>query len=171
MMEHALDSMQFADRLHRGAEDANVTILNLLFKHLEGKAYQARILFVDFSSSLDTVQPHMLARHILEQFGLSNNLVGQILYFLSDRTQRVKENGEIFEQVCSSTNCSQGYVLSPLSFILYRNICQGMRENRTIVKCADDCVILQVAVSKIRKPATVWSLRILSVGVTSLACS
>lgn len=34
--EHALDSMQFAYRAHRGVEDATITLLSILFKHLEG---------------------------------------------------------------------------------------------------------------------------------------
>lgn len=42
--EDLLDSMQFAYRAHRGAEDATITLLNLLFKHLEGSKTHARLL-------------------------------------------------------------------------------------------------------------------------------
>ncbi len=34
--EYALDPMQFAYRPHRGVKDATVTLLNLLFRHLDG---------------------------------------------------------------------------------------------------------------------------------------
>ena len=40
--EHALDPMQFTNRPHR-VEDATVTLLNLLFKHLEGNGSHARL--------------------------------------------------------------------------------------------------------------------------------
>lgn len=50
--EHALDSM-FAYRPHRKEEDAAITLLNLLFKHLEGNGSHARHLFVDFVSAFN----------------------------------------------------------------------------------------------------------------------
>ncbi len=135
--------MQFAYRPHRGVEDATVTLLNLLAKHLEGNGSHARLLFVDFSSALsfNTIQPHVLINRLLEQFTLSNNIVGWILDFLTNRTQRVRVNGTLSDQVCSSTGSPQGCVLSPLLFILYTNMCQSKWENRTILKYADDTFI------------------------------
>ncbi len=53
----------------------------------------ARLLFIDFSSAFNTIQPHILTRRLLEQFELSNNLVGWILDFLTNRTKRVRVNG------------------------------------------------------------------------------
>ncbi len=53
--EHALDPMQFAYRPHRGVEDATVTLLHLLFKHVERSGAHARILFTDFSSAFSTI--------------------------------------------------------------------------------------------------------------------
>lgn len=91
--EHALDPLQFAYRPHRGVEDATVTLLNLLFRHLDGNGTHSRLLFVDFSSAFNTIQPHILTRRLLEQFDLSNNLVGWILDSLTNRTQRVRVNG------------------------------------------------------------------------------
>lgn len=46
--EHTLNPMQFAYRPHRGVEDATVTLLNLLAKHLESNGSHARLLFVLF---------------------------------------------------------------------------------------------------------------------------
>ena len=77
--EHALDPMQFAYRPHRGVEDATVTLFNLLFKHLEGNGSHARLLFVDFSSAFNTIQPRILIGRLLELFEISNNLMGWIL--------------------------------------------------------------------------------------------
>ena len=136
--------MQFAYRPHRGVEDATVTLLHLLFKHLEGSGSHARLLFVDFSSAFNTIQPHILASRLLEQFNLGFNLVGWIVDFLTERTQRVRVNGVLSSQLCSSTGSPQGCVLSPLLFILYTNMCQSKYANRTIIKYADDSVIVSL---------------------------
>lgn len=39
--------LEFAYRPNRRVEDATGTLLNLLFKHLEGKGAHARLLFID----------------------------------------------------------------------------------------------------------------------------
>lgn len=142
--EHRLDPMQFAYRPHRGVQDATLTMLNLLLGHLDGQRTHARLLFVDFSSAFNTIQPHILIERLLDQFVLSNNLIGWILNFLTNRTQRVKVNGVLSTQMSSSTGSPQGCVLSPLLFILYTNMCQSMYENRFIIKYADDSVILSL---------------------------
>ena len=141
---HALDNMQFAYRAHRGVDDAILTLLNLLFKHLEGNKTHVKLTFIDFSSAFNTIQPHILATRLIEHFQLSQNLVGWILDFLTDRTQRVKVNGILSESLCSSTGSPQGCVLSPLLFILYTNMCRSVYENRHILKFADDTVIVSL---------------------------
>ena len=62
-----LDPLQFAYRSGRGVDDAKLFILNTLYRHLEGPQTHARILFADFSSAFNTIQPHILANlsHIL----------------------------------------------------------------------------------------------------------
>ncbi len=62
--EQALDPLQFAYRAHRGVNDATITLLNLLYKHLERSNTHARLLFIDFSSAFNTIQPHILALQI-----------------------------------------------------------------------------------------------------------
>ncbi len=57
--EQALDPLQFAYRAHRGVNDAIITLLNLLYKHLEGSNTHARLLFIDFSSAFNTIHPHI----------------------------------------------------------------------------------------------------------------
>lgn len=79
--EHALDPMQFAYRPRRGVEDATLALLHLLLKHLEGSGSHAQILFIDFSSAFNTIQPYILANRLIEQFDFCPNLVGWILDF------------------------------------------------------------------------------------------
>jgi len=118
-----------------------LTLLHLLLKHLEGSGSHAQI---DFSSAFNTIQPYILANHLIEQFDFGSSLVGWILDFLTNRTQRVKVNGALSGQLCSSTGLPQGCVLSPLLFILYTNACQTKYVNRTIIKYADDSVIVSL---------------------------
>ena len=81
-----LDPFQFAYRENRGVQDATVTLLNLLFKHLEGSKNHARLLFIDFSSAFNTIQPHVLVEKLINNFGLDLCLVGWILDFSTNKT-------------------------------------------------------------------------------------
>lgn len=78
-IERLLDPLQFAYRANRGVQDATITLLNLIYKHLEGNKNHVRLLFVDFSSAFNTIQPHLLVQKLIEKnFGLDYNLVGWI---------------------------------------------------------------------------------------------
>ena len=81
---------------------------------------------------------------LLKQFDLSNKPVGWILNFLTNRTQRVRVNGSHSDKVCASTGSPQGCMLSPLLYILHTNMCQSRCDNRTIIKYADDSVIVSL---------------------------
>lgn len=80
-LEPLLDPLQFAYRASRGVEDATATLLNLVFKHLESSKTHARLLFVDFSSAFNTIQPHILIDKLVNNFNLDFNVVGWILDF------------------------------------------------------------------------------------------
>lgn len=54
------DPLQFAYRYRKGTDDAVNSITHLILKHLEDSKAYARLLFVDFSSAFNTVQPHLL---------------------------------------------------------------------------------------------------------------
>ena len=58
--ELLLDPFQFAYSAKRGVQDATITLLNFLYKHLERSGNHARLLFVDFSSAFNTTQSHLL---------------------------------------------------------------------------------------------------------------
>ena len=78
-----------------------------------------RILFSDFSSAYNAIQPHILANKLVSYFSLDNHLVLWIIDFLTNRLQRVFVNGCFSELSLSCTGSPQGCVLSPLLFILY----------------------------------------------------
>lgn len=142
--EHRLDPLQFAYRTKRGVQDATITLLNYICKHLDSPNNHVRLMFVDFSSAFNTIQPHLLIQRLRDNFGLEGSIVGWILDFLTGRTQRVRVNGKFSDLSVTSTGSPQGCVLSPLLYILYTNDCCSSFENRHILKFADDTVIVSL---------------------------
>ena len=143
-VQHLLDPLQFAYRAGRGVEDATLTLLNLVYKHLEGNKTHARILFVDFSSAFNTIQPHLLAEKLLSRFNLDFKLVGWIIDFLTNRCQCVRVNRCVSSESFTSTGSPQGCVLSPLLYILYTDDCRSRHQDRHIVKFADDSALVSL---------------------------
>ena len=75
-----LDPLPFAYRPDRGVEDATVSLFNSILSPLEGPGSHARLLFVDFSSAFNTIQPHILTNCLLEHFD-KQNLAGGFFTF------------------------------------------------------------------------------------------
>ncbi|KAK0134267.1 hypothetical protein N1851_030177 [Merluccius polli] len=113
-VEPLLDPYQFTYRAKRGVQDATITLLNLLYKHLEKSGNHARLLFVDFSSAFNTIQPHILTEKLLNNFSLDPSLTGWLLDVLTQRVQRVRVNKVLSGGLTSSTGSPQGCVLSPV---------------------------------------------------------
>ncbi len=135
---------QFAHRVGQGVQDASTTLLDLLLKHLKGSKTHAKLLFVDFSSAFNTIQPHLFVDKLFNNFGVASNLAGWILHFLSNRSQRMRVNGCMSGVTSSSTGSPQGCVLSPLLYILYTDDCSSQFVNRCILKFAVDTVIVSL---------------------------
>ena len=55
------DPLQFAYKTRRGVQDACLILVNLIASHLDKSGSYVRVMFVDFSSAFDTVQPHLLS--------------------------------------------------------------------------------------------------------------
>jgi hypothetical protein len=56
-----LDPFQFAYQPSRGVDDAILTLLNMVYRLLEGAKSHVRVLFVDLPSAFNTNQPYILA--------------------------------------------------------------------------------------------------------------
>lgn len=124
-----LDPLQFAYRTGRGVEDAKVFITNVVHEHLESPNTTARLLFVDFSSAFNTLQPHILAETLGSRFHLEDQLIHWIIDFMTNRSQRVLVNNTLSDLLYTSTGSPQGCVLSPLLFILYTDDCRSTHPN------------------------------------------
>lgn len=144
LVEGKLDSFQFAYQRNKGVDDAKLFILDTLYKHLEKPQSHARLLFADFSSAFNKMQPLILIERLASYFNLSDQLLALFLNFLTDRTQRVLVNGVTSKTQVSNTGSPQGCVLSPLLFILYTDSCRSFKEDSFLVKFSDDTALLSL---------------------------
>lgn len=111
-----LDPLQFAYRPQRGVEDAACTLLNFIHSHLEGAKSLVRLLFIDFSSAFNCIQPHILAGTLKSVFNIEPTLICWLINFLTNRSQRVRVNCILSNALFSSTGSPQGCVLSAILF-------------------------------------------------------
>ena len=116
-------------------------MLNSVYKHLETPKSYARILFVDFSSAFNTIQPHLLLRKFMNM-NVNPSLIKWISDFLTNRTQSVRIKSCQSSTVTINTGAPQGCVLSPLLFILYTNDCVAKDSCCSLVKFADDAALV-----------------------------
>ena len=142
--EPLMDTLQFAYRAGRGVDDARIFILETIHKHLETPNTTARLLFADFSSAFNTMQPHILAEKLITRFNLDHQLTMWITDFLTNRSQRVPVNGTYSDILHTSIGFLQGCVLSPLLYILYTDDCRSTQPNCHLVKFVDDTVLLSL---------------------------
>ncbi len=61
IIQGELDPLKFAYRAGRGVEDAVGTFLHTVLGHLEGENNFVLLLFIDFCSAFNSIQPHILA--------------------------------------------------------------------------------------------------------------
>ena len=113
------DPLQFAYSAGKDAKDGKLFYLNKLYKHLQLPQSHVRILFADFSSAFNTIQPHILAQKLISNFSLQPDLVLWIVDFLADSCQQVFVNMLSSVQAVTCTGSPQGCVLSLLLYILY----------------------------------------------------
>ncbi len=144
MTQTVMDPLQFAYQPRKGVEDAVVTLLNSVVRHLEGKKTHVRLCFADFSSAFNCMQPHVLAQRLSDIPSVDFGTICWIVDFLTTRPQRTRVNDSLSETLLCSTGSPQGCVLSPLLFMLYTNDCKSMFESRLILKFADDSVIVSL---------------------------
>ena len=86
-----LDPFQFAYRPARSTEDAILLMLDKLYHHLDTPKHYARVLFIDFSSAFNTIQPHLMIKK-LSDLNVSQHLQAWVMTFLIKRPQYVRVN-------------------------------------------------------------------------------
>ncbi len=96
-------------------------------------------IFIDYSSAFKTIVPIKLFFK-LTYLGLSSSLCSCIQDFLTGRPQVVKVGQ--FTSNSMNVGAPQGCVLSPLLYSLYTHDCVSSHSSTSIVKFADDTVVL-----------------------------
>ena len=103
-----LDPLQFAYQPNKGVDDAKLFIMDTVYKHLEIPRSHARLLFADFSSAFNKMQPHILIERLSSYFNLPDQLLLLILNFLIKRVLQVFVNGKMSTTTVSNTGSPQG---------------------------------------------------------------
>lgn len=142
LTEGKLYPLQFACQKNQGVDDAKLFILDKIYKHLEKPKSHVRILFAEFASAFNKMQPHILIERLASYFKLLDQLLTLFLNFLTDRTQQVLVNGVISKTRVSNTGSPQGCVLSPLLFISYTDRGRSLKQDSLMVKFSDDTALL-----------------------------
>ncbi|KAK0135164.1 RNA-directed DNA polymerase from mobile element jockey [Merluccius polli] len=140
-VQHAQDPLQFAYRTKVGVDDAVLHLMHRAHTHLDKSRGTVRILFLDFSSAFNTIQPPLLLDK-LARMQVDPRLVTWISSYLTDRTQYVRLKDITSDTVVSSTGAPQGTVLAPLLFTLYTSDFSYNSESCHIQKFADDTAIM-----------------------------
>ena len=95
-VKHLFDPLQFAYRTKCSVEDATLSMLNVI---LERPGSYTRILFVDFSSAFNTIQPHLMVGKFIDlEVGIK--FVMLVHSFLNNCTKYVKVNGHSLSVLC-----------------------------------------------------------------------
>ena len=83
-VRHARDPLQFAYQEKVGVDDAITYLLHRTHSHLDKGKSAVRIMFFDFSSAFNTIQPPRLGDKLL-QMGVDAHMVSWITDYLTGR--------------------------------------------------------------------------------------
>ncbi len=138
-----LDPLQLGPvRPNRSTDDAISQVLHSSLTHIDSKTGNyVRLLFIDYSSAFNTIVPTKLAVK-LSDLGLNTSLCDWIQDFLTARPQVVKVGQFTSNSITLNIGAPQGCVLSPLLYSLYTYDCVSSHSSTSIVKFADDTVVL-----------------------------
>ena len=146
-VEDYVDPLQFAYRSNRSCTDAILVMLEKLYHHCDRARFgnSVRITFFDFSSALNTIQPHLLIQKLLDH-DIPGSLLAWILNYLTDRSQyvRITCNGTLSHCLKSNTGAPQGTVLAPFLFTLYTSDCRSSEPSCPLIKFADDTALISL---------------------------
>ena len=128
------DQNQFAYKKGSSTDDAIILLIQNILSHLEKQKTYARVLFIDFSSAFNTIQPHLMLEKLMSM-SVDPTIMKFILSFLTNRKQKVRVGQTFSSEKTTNTGAPQGYVLSPVLFTLYTADCKS---EDILIKFADD---------------------------------
>ncbi|XP_062849705.1 uncharacterized protein LOC134311986 [Trichomycterus rosablanca] len=141
IVDTTLDPLQFAYKTGIGVEDAVIHLLHRSLSHLDTPGNTVRVMFFDFSSTFNTLQPSLLGKK-LEVAGVDRYLTTWMIDYLSNRPQYVRLQDCVSNIVVSSTGAPQGTVLSPFLFSVYTSDFQHNTQDCFLQTFSDDTAIV-----------------------------
>ncbi|KAK0135786.1 putative RNA-directed DNA polymerase from transposon X-element [Merluccius polli] len=139
--EHIHRPLQFVYHPNIGVDDALIYLLQRVYAHLDTSDAVVRIMFFDFSSAFNTIQPELLGEK-LRRMQVESVLVSWVLDYLTARPQYVRLQDCVSETVLCSTGAPQGTVLSPFLFTLYTSDFQRNSDSCFLQKFSDDSAVV-----------------------------
>ena len=100
---------------HGWRKSGSVAVADTVKRHLDSQPSFVRILFMDFTSAINTVNINTLL-HRLQQLQVNPTLMLSIKEFLMNRPQHVRVHGGTSTNTILNTGVPQGCVLSPILF-------------------------------------------------------
>jgi len=113
-----LPRCQSAYRRWHSTETAMLRVCSDFLKEADTRRVTLLSL-LDMSAADDCVDHSILMQRLHSRVGLSGVVFDWIKSFLSDRTQQIAYNGQLSAMLEVLFGVPQGYVLSPLLYILY----------------------------------------------------
>ncbi len=110
---------------------------------MEYPGNNARLLFIEFSSALNTINLEIPINKLLDLYLPAPTCTG-IKDFLTNRPQSVKLRSHLSSSLILSTGSPQGCVLSPLLYALYTYDCTTSHPSNSIIKFADNTTVVGV---------------------------
>ncbi|KAI4888731.1 hypothetical protein NFI96_022238, partial [Prochilodus magdalenae] len=132
---------QYTYRKNRSTDDAISSVVHTTLTHLEQRDSYVRMLFVDFTSTFNTMIPQTLTNKLCS-LGLCPSLCNWVLDFLNNGPQSVRIHNLTSSTTILNTGSPQGCVMSPLLFTLLTYDCSPIHPGCHIVKFADDMAVV-----------------------------
>ena len=115
---------------------------------LDPSSGTVRLLSIDLSKAFDKLDHGVIIRACID-FNMPNHTVNLIRNFLFMRKQRVFINGTYSSYMCLPSGVPQGSVLGPILFALATDKLTPVCSNSSIIKYADDILLLHFVRSPI----------------------
>ena len=132
-----LNPLQFAYRENRSVADAVALALFFLLRHLDSSSRHARIHFLDFSNTFNTILPLKLFQK-LQHLSVPLSL-DSALFIGSPSVCRAQQPPVV--TIVLNTGAPHGWVLSPLLYSLFTNDCVFNHASVQLIEFAGDTTV------------------------------
>jgi hypothetical protein len=136
-----LDPIQFKYRPNRSTDDPISIALHIALSHLDKRNTYAGMLFINYSSSFNTIVPTKLITK-LRTLGLNTSVCNWILDILVGSPQVVRVGNNTFAMLILNTGAHHGCVPSPLLYSLFTLNCVAKHDSNTIIKFVDNITVV-----------------------------